>query len=210
MPIDPIVLILSSIVVAQPAQARGGNRLKKIGSVVHYIHKCKVSGTSMIGDWPVTGKRIDTSVHSNADEDIFETEKQMPDSFGPRSYRQDLVGRGSGLFTPGSGQIDMLTELPLKRKHAVTIGTGSGCIGRVGKELGAFDSDQLAIIDLQEVANDLFGGDEKNAESVLASNSKSKADHARQLLGWDPRYGEEDFSNEIRNVDVEMFKGKAN
>jgi hypothetical protein len=36
------------------------------------------------------------------------------------------VGRGTGLFTDGIGQLHMMIQLALKKKRAVQIGSGSG------------------------------------------------------------------------------------
>ena len=43
----------------------------------------KISGTSNLGDWPVTGERIDTKIYSDVDDDIFGIETNFPDSHSP-------------------------------------------------------------------------------------------------------------------------------
>ena len=43
----------------------------------------KISGTSNLGDWPVTGERIDTKIYSDIDDDIFDIEMNFPDSHSP-------------------------------------------------------------------------------------------------------------------------------
>ena len=42
-------------------------------------------------------------------------------------------------------------------------------IGRAGKELGLFETDEVTGIELKEVADEMFGGDPRHAESVLGS-----------------------------------------
>ena len=42
-------------------------------------------------------------------------------------------------------------------------------IGKVGKGLGAFESDEVGKIELQEVADEIFHGDPRHAEGVLGS-----------------------------------------
>ena len=37
-----------------------------------------------------------------------------------------LVGRGTGLFREGFGQVHMMAQLALKKKQAVQVGSGSG------------------------------------------------------------------------------------
>ena len=37
-----------------------------------------------------------------------------------------IVGRGTGLFTDGIGQLHMMIQLALKKRQAVRIGSGSG------------------------------------------------------------------------------------
>ncbi|KAH8602987.1 NAD dependent epimerase/dehydratase family protein [Bisporella sp. PMI_857] len=117
---------------------------------VHYIH---TSGASMLGDWPESGRRADTSIHSDVDEDIYLVERQFPkdepcspvrdlnqlvveigEQKGVRTYIVPpplIFGRGTGLFTEGVGQVHMLTELALKAKQAVMVGSGSGIWNRV-------------------------------------------------------------------------------
>jgi hypothetical protein len=47
-------------------------------------------------------------------------------------------------------------------------------IGRVGKKESLFESDEVATIDLKEVADIFYGGDLRGAESILASKYVSK------------------------------------
>jgi hypothetical protein len=42
-------------------------------------------------------------------------------------------------------------------------------IGQVGKGIGAFETDEIRDIELQEVADEMFHGDLRHAEGVLAS-----------------------------------------
>jgi hypothetical protein len=37
----------------------------------------------MLGDWPITGDRIDTKIYSDVDDDIFEIQKVFPDDLSP-------------------------------------------------------------------------------------------------------------------------------
>lgn len=55
----------------------------------------KTSGASMIGDWPLTGDRIDTKTYSDVDDNIFEIEKNFPESHSPvRKVDQIVVDLG--------------------------------------------------------------------------------------------------------------------
>ncbi|KAK0119249.1 hypothetical protein ONS95_008100 [Cadophora gregata] len=118
------------------------------GKETHYIH---ISGTSNLGDWPVTGDRIDTKVYSDVDDDIFEIEKNFPDSHSPvrdvdlavvdlgekegvKTYvvaAPLIFGRGTGSFTLGVGQVHQMTQLSLNKKQSVMLGDGSGIWSRV-------------------------------------------------------------------------------
>jgi hypothetical protein len=49
----------------------------------------------MIGDWPETGERIDTTIHSDLDEDIYATEREHPETHSPvRKVDQIVVNTG--------------------------------------------------------------------------------------------------------------------
>jgi len=37
----------------------------------------------MLGDWIVTGERVDTAIHSGFGENIFEIEQNVPESYSP-------------------------------------------------------------------------------------------------------------------------------
>ncbi len=100
----------------------------------------------MLGDWPVSGDRIDTKIYSDVDDDIFDIEKNFPESFSPvriadlavveegeeqgvKTYvipAPLIFGRGTGSFTLGVGQVHMMTQLCLKKKQSVMLGRGSG------------------------------------------------------------------------------------
>jgi hypothetical protein len=55
----------------------------------------QTSGASMIGDWPVTGDRTDTKTYSNIGDNIFEIERDFPESHSPvRKVNQLVVGLG--------------------------------------------------------------------------------------------------------------------
>ncbi|KUJ22707.1 NAD dependent epimerase/dehydratase family protein [Mollisia scopiformis] len=244
-----------------------GERQKSTGKVMHYIH---TSGASMVGDWPITKKRVDTKVYSDKHDNIFEIEKEWPDSLSPvRKVNQFVVdcgeqedvktyvvppplifGPGTGFFTLGFGQVHMVAQLALKKKQSVMIGHGEGIwsrihikdlsnlyylltqavldgkkdlpngkagyyftengdqswkfisekIGLIGKELGVFDTDEVASVTLQEAADEFYDGDLIDAEAVLASNARTKADNARDVLGWTPAFGESEFHHEIIDV----------
>jgi hypothetical protein len=71
-------------------------------------------------------------------------------------------------------------------------------------------SDEVKYLSLKEAADVLMSGDEGFVEIVLASNSRSKAEKARELLGWKPKYegdGDRDFwgsfDDEVRVVSEE-------
>lgn len=100
----------------------------------------------MLGDWPISGDRIDTKIYSDIDDNIFEVEQAIPDNFSPvRTVDQIVVelgekegvktyiipppliyGPGTGFFTLGFGQVHMVAQMSIKRKRAVTVGPGSG------------------------------------------------------------------------------------
>ncbi|KAH7364128.1 NAD dependent epimerase/dehydratase family protein [Rhexocercosporidium sp. MPI-PUGE-AT-0058] len=252
-----------------------GDRAKSTGNETHYIH---ISGASILGDWPVSGERIDTKIYSDTDDDIYDIEKNFPDAHSP-VREVDLVvvetgekegvktyivppplifGRGTGSFTLGVGQVHMMTQLSLKKKRSVMLGSGSGIwnrvhigdltdlftllvraiidgknlpfgktgfyfvengfqtwksisegIGKAGKELGAFETEEVVEITMQEAAEEFYDGKLRDAEGVLASNSRTKADKARQILGWQPKYGEEAFLEEIEEVVAAMIEEQA-
>jgi hypothetical protein len=55
----------------------------------------KTSGASMIGDWPVTGDRVDAKTYSDVGDDIFEIERDFPEDHSPvRKVNQVVVGLG--------------------------------------------------------------------------------------------------------------------
>jgi hypothetical protein len=101
----------------------------------------------MLGDWPISGDRIDTKVYSDINDDIFNIEKDFPDSFSPVRRVNQLVvelgraegvktfivapplifGPGTGSFTLGFGQIHMVVQMALKNQTtSVMVGAGSG------------------------------------------------------------------------------------
>ena len=45
----------------------------------------------MIGDWPETGERIDRTVHSDVDEDIYTVEREFPEKHSPVRAVDQLV-----------------------------------------------------------------------------------------------------------------------
>lgn len=52
----------------------------------------------MVADWPVSGERIDTSTHSDVDEDIYQSEKENPEPWsGVRTVNQLVVQLGEDL-----------------------------------------------------------------------------------------------------------------
>jgi hypothetical protein len=100
----------------------------------------------MVGDWPISGDRIDDKVYSDINDDIFEVEKTFPDSLSPVRKVDQLVvelgekegvdtyivppplifGPGTGSFTLGFGQVHMVAQMAIKRQQSVMIGAGSG------------------------------------------------------------------------------------
>ncbi len=59
------------------------------------VDSCQTSGASMIGDWPVTGDRTDTKTYSDVGDNIFEIERNFPDSHSPvRRVNQLVVEMG--------------------------------------------------------------------------------------------------------------------
>lgn len=52
----------------------------------------------MVADWPVSGERIDTGIHSDVDEDIFQSEKENLEPWsGVRTVNQLVVRLGEDL-----------------------------------------------------------------------------------------------------------------
>ncbi|CAG8950364.1 hypothetical protein HYFRA_00006857 [Hymenoscyphus fraxineus] len=252
------------------------DRSRSTGQKTSYIH---TAGTSMVADWPVLGERIDTSIHSDVDEDIFQSEKDNPEPWSDvRKVNQVVVklgedfgvniyivappmifGFGTGLFTTGFGQIHMLAELSLEHKQAIILGNGSGIwsvihikdlskmyyllvqaviernsalpngkkgyyfaengshswksiaeeIGKFGNENGVFKTDKVITIHMYEVADKYFNRDIRHAESVLGSNSRTKADLARKVLGWEPKYGDDVFFQQVRDDIATMIKSRS-
>lgn len=87
----------------------GKNALGKRLTISMYAHRClwrfqdlllvcQVSGASMLGDWPVTGDRIDNKTYSDVDDDIYEIEKRFPEDLSPvRKVDQVVVDVGEEL-----------------------------------------------------------------------------------------------------------------
>jgi len=69
----------------------------------------------------------------------------------------------------------------------------SQAIAKTAKSQGFIPTGEVKSISLKEAADAFMGGDESYVEVVMASNSRTKADKARELLGWDPKRGNEDF-----------------
>ncbi|KAI9644016.1 hypothetical protein NHQ30_007368 [Ciborinia camelliae] len=62
-----------------------------------------VSGASMLGDWPISGERIDTKIYSDVTDDIYSIERDFPEQYSPvRKVNQLVVGLGEerGDFKP--------------------------------------------------------------------------------------------------------------
>jgi hypothetical protein len=52
----------------------------------------------MVGDWPVTGERIDTSIHSDIAEDVYQLERSYTEPYsGVRDVNQVVVKLGEEL-----------------------------------------------------------------------------------------------------------------
>jgi len=82
-------------------------------------------------------------------------------------------------------------------------------IGKAGKELGAFETEEVGEVTMNEAADEFYNGSLRDAEGVLASNSRTKADKARQILGWQPKHGEQAFLEEIEEVVAAMIEEQA-
>ncbi|KAJ5822500.1 hypothetical protein N7447_004840 [Penicillium robsamsonii] len=115
-------------------------RKQHTGRAVHYIH---TSGTSLLGDQPISGKKVDLRVYSDATDDIYEYEK----SRGPYGQRTTdfvletgqkldiptyvvvpptIYGKGNGPVATISQQVPILAREAIKRKQAIVIGNGDG------------------------------------------------------------------------------------
>ncbi|EPE28115.1 NAD(P)-binding Rossmann-fold containing protein [Glarea lozoyensis ATCC 20868] len=257
---------------AAKACLRGlAERQKVTGNSTSYT-----AGASMVADWPITGSRVDTSIHSDIDEDVYTLERSYDEPWsGVRDVNQIVVafgeevgvrtyivippliyGEGIGFFTKGFGQVSMYVDLALKHKTAVTLGEGSGIwsiihindlctlyhllvtaiintsstlkcgkegyyyaesgsrswksiaeqIGVVGHNLGVFENTDVKTVEMKEVADAFYKGDERLAESVLGSNSRIKGDRARRILGWKPEFSEGGFEGEVERVVRELLE----
>ncbi|KAJ5185266.1 hypothetical protein N7491_006863 [Penicillium cf. griseofulvum] len=60
---------------------------------------------------------------------------------------------------------------------------------------GLLATNEVKSISLKEAAAEITGGNESLAEISLASNSRARADFARNRLGWNTPRGSEDFLN---------------
>lgn len=47
-----------------------------------------------------------------------------------------------------------------------------------------------------------------NRQALISDSSRTQADRARQVLGWSPQRGEEDFISEIHEVVAAMYDEK--
>jgi len=118
-----------------------GERQKQTGKPAHFIH---TSGTSILADQSISGKRVDTNVYSDKG-DVYGYEKNHPDTYsqrvadlavvaageaaGVKTYiivPPTIYGRGSGPFNTLSQQVSNLIRTSLKKGHAVVIGEGKG------------------------------------------------------------------------------------
>jgi hypothetical protein len=68
-----------------------------------------------------------------------------------------------------------------------------------------FETEEVGEVGLKEVGDKFFKGEEKDAESVLGSNARIRADKAKQILRWIPQVGEGEVVEEIGRVFGEMF-----
>lgn len=52
----------------------------------------------MLGDWPVSGERVDTAIYSDVSDDIYGIEKHFPETHSPvRKVNQLVVALGEEL-----------------------------------------------------------------------------------------------------------------
>lgn len=116
-------------------------RKQRTGGAVHYIH---TSGTSILADQPISGKKVDVRIYSDEADDIYEYEKGR----GPYSQRitdlavikageeldiptyiivpPTIYGKGSGPVATMSQQVPYLVRQAIKRRQAIVIGSGAG------------------------------------------------------------------------------------
>jgi hypothetical protein len=86
----------------------------------------------MIGDWPESGERVDTSVHSDVDEDIYATERDFPESHSPvRAVDQVVVNTGEkkGVRTyiiPGPLICEYKSRDAGQSRLQIAVGRGTG------------------------------------------------------------------------------------
>ncbi|EHL02054.1 hypothetical protein M7I_2009 [Glarea lozoyensis 74030] len=208
----------------------------------------------MVADWPITGSRVDTSIHSDIDEDVYTLERSYDEPWsGVRDVNQIVVafgeevgvrtyivippliyGEGIGFFTKGFGQVqviihinDLCTLYHLLVTAIINTSSTLKCgkegyyyaesgsrswksiaeqIGVVGHNLGVFENTDVKTVEMKEVADAFYKGDERLAESVLGSNSRIKGDRARRILGWKPEFSEGGFEGEVERVVRELLE----
>ncbi|KAJ3049596.1 hypothetical protein HK097_009431 [Rhizophlyctis rosea] len=121
------------------------DRQKATGRQTHFIHE---SGTSNLGDRPITGLHIDSALHTDSTPAIFTylqqrealisydqrtadlTVLQTGLSVSVKTYiimAPTIFGIGSGHFKKISIQIPIMIRSALKRGQAEVIGSGDGC-----------------------------------------------------------------------------------
>ncbi|GIK05576.1 hypothetical protein Aspvir_009689 [Aspergillus viridinutans] len=109
--------------------------------------------------------------------------------------------------------VSKTTEIPVNRNGIYCSETGettfldiSREIGKEGKALGVFETDEVRSLSLQDAA-EAIGFNEAVVELAFASNARTKSDRARELFSWKPKRTVEDFKKSIYEEFKVLYQG---
>ncbi|KAF7175466.1 hypothetical protein CNMCM7691_008567 [Aspergillus felis] len=110
--------------------------------------------------------------------------------------------------------VSKTTEIPANKRGIYCSEAGettfldiSREIGKEGKALGVFETDEVRSLSLQEGA-EAIGFNEAVVELAFASNARTKSDRTRELFGWKPKRTVEDFKKSIHEEFSALYQGK--
>ncbi|KAF7154892.1 hypothetical protein CNMCM5623_003150 [Aspergillus felis] len=109
------------------------------------------------------------------------------------SKRTEIPANKRGIYCSEAGET---TFLDISRE-----------IGKEGKALGVFETDEVRSLSLQEGA-EAIGFNEAVVELAFASNARTKSDRTRELFGWKPKRTVEDFKKSIHEEFSALYQGK--
>lgn len=81
-------------------------------------------------------------------------------------------------------------------------------IARAGKELGALNETEVKSVGLYEAAQAWTGGNTQVAELGFASNSRTKAEVAYEVLNWKPTRTKQDWERSFQEEFAEVLKSQ--